>query len=463
MRKRLVLGSVTILLLAAAGVALALYLGGRRDVTTSSEQAYRAYHEALENERRFYSKEAKDGYARALSLDPQFAEAMLGLARLTEGDQGMALVKRAVREKPRLTEREQLHVDLQLTARLGQWDEHVKLARTLHEKYPDDVRGATMLARYEIEKGNAERAIQILTEVLAVEPNNAEIYNLIGYFYAYRGDYEKAIENLQKYRFMAPDQANPYDSLGEIQAYSGHYDEAIQNLNEALKRKPDFYHSSLTLGVAYMGKGEYARAIEALRKGAAEATENDVKRNHIREALRAAYVSGDVATARQLVAEYGAIPGEKHPEIARLVTDAVLDLMEGRPAPAEKGLREAQQKMKDAYSAELGDKWEEKYEDPSITVLLARALARQGKSDEAIALCEKLAAPVDVEAGFDKRHWVFAGRAMLAELVARKGDIDRAEKLLAENRKWNPSWAPARASEEVVAQLRREKVLEASK
>jgi hypothetical protein len=72
-----------------------------------------------------------------------------------------------------------------------------------------------------------------------------------------------------------------------------------------------------------------------------------------------------------------------------------------------------------------------------------------------------MAAPRKVE-DFAKRHWAFASRALLAELVARQGDLDRAEKLLAENRKWNPSWAPTRSSEQVVAQLRREKVLEAA-
>jgi hypothetical protein len=143
----------------------------------------------------------------------------------------------------------------------------------------------------------------------------------------------------------------------------------------------------------------------------------------------------------------------------------VVDLMEGRPAPAEKALREVQPKIKAAYAAETGGlgKWDEKMEDPGITYLLAQTLARQGKTDEAIALCERLSKPVDVEADFARRHWVFAARAMLAELVARKGDLDRAEALLAENRKWNPSWAPARSSEQAVQQLRREKVLEASK
>ena len=101
--------------------------------------------------------------------------------------------------------------------------------------------------------------LQIFGELLARDPNNADAYNQIGYYYGYRGDYDKAIENLKKYQFMAPDQANPYDSLGEIQAFSGHYDEAIENLNKALALKPDFFESYDHLGVAYEGKGDVRR------------------------------------------------------------------------------------------------------------------------------------------------------------------------------------------------------------
>src|SRR5262245_25769583 len=106
MRKRLVIASAGALLLLVVGAAAALFFGNRREVTTSSDAAYRVYREALENERRYYFKEAREGFAKALEIDPQFAEAMLGLARQTEGEQGLALVRRAAKERDRLTERE---------------------------------------------------------------------------------------------------------------------------------------------------------------------------------------------------------------------------------------------------------------------------------------------------------------------------------------------------------------------
>jgi tetratricopeptide (TPR) repeat protein len=466
MKKRLVIGSALGLLLVAMAAFAALYLGSRRDVTTASDEASRLFKEAVENERRFYFREAREGFAKALELDPQFAEAMLGLARMTEGDQGLALVLRAAKERDRLTERERLHVDLQLALRQGKLDDALKVAQKIHESHPDDIRAAMYLAHHEIQAGNTERAVQIFSDVLAVEPNNADAYNQIGYFYAYRGDYDKAIENLRKYQFMAPDQANPYDSLGEIQAYSGHYDEAIQNLNHALKLKPDFYESYRHLGVAFEGKGDYARAIASYRKAAQEALNDEMRRELLRNALRAAFTAGDAAAAREIVAQYRSLTGDTHPEVSRLGLDAVLDIMEGRPAQAESRLKEVLPKLREAYAK--GPESEKpadakSFYDAGWTYLMAQALIRQGRGNEALTYCQQLADPPQKWVNFDGRRWVYAGRAMLAELLARNGDLDRAEKLLAENRKWNPSWAPTRSSEQAVAQLRREKVLAASK
>ncbi len=462
MRKRLVAGAFGALLLIAVAAAAALYLGKRRDVTTSSEEANRIYQEALLNERRFYFREAREGFAKALELDPQFAEAMLGLARRTEGDQGLALVRRAAKERDRLTERERLHVDMQLAARERRMDDVLKIARAAHEKYPDDARAAIALASHELMDGNTEKAVQIWTDLLAVEPNNADAYNQLGYYYGYRGDYDKAIENLRKYQFMAPDQANPYDSLGEIQANSGHYDEAIENLTRALRLKPDFYESYRHLGVAYEGKGDSAKAIQAYRKGADEASSDEARRELYRSGVRAAFRAGDAATVRELLAKQEVLPKNKYAEIDAAAREAVLAMLDGKPAEAERVVLSLKPKL-EALLAKEENSAVKKFYDPAWSYLLARALAAEGKTKEAIPVLEEVANPPKAWVNFEERRIAYEGRALLAELLARQGDLDRAEKLLAENRKWNPSWAPTRASEQVVAQLRREKVLAAAK
>jgi hypothetical protein len=58
---------------------------------------------------------------------------------------------------------------------------------------------------------------------------------------------------------------------------------------------------------------------------------------------------------------------------------------------------------------------------------------------------------------------VYEARAQLAALLARRGELERAEKLLEENHRWNPSWAPTRPAEQTVAEVRRARVLASAK
>src|SRR5262245_45050302 len=75
---------ISLLLLGAtvlvAGTAGALLLRGHRDVTTSSEEAYRYYRLGLENEQKLYYKEAMAAWAEALRHDPHFVMAGIRLA-----------------------------------------------------------------------------------------------------------------------------------------------------------------------------------------------------------------------------------------------------------------------------------------------------------------------------------------------------------------------------------------------
>jgi len=466
-RRRWLLVVIGALILAGAGVAAALFVSSHRDVTTSSKAAYEAYKEAVANERRFYKKEARVGYARALELDPHFAMAMLGLSRVSgDDDQRMALIKRAAREESRLTEREQLIVRMELLMTEHKWDELVKVATEVKQKYPDDVRSAMVLAGQQLQRGETDKAIKIFQELLEVDPNNAEAYNQIGYYYGWRGDYEKSVEALERYKFISPDNANPFDSLGEVQAYSGRYNEAIENLNRALTIKPDFVDSYEHLGVAYEGMGEYTKAVDAYLKAASMVDQDDRRRGDHYSAMRAACENGDTVQVTEIQAKLVKIaPSPKYAEIHKAIADAAYEVCAGNPAAAMPRLALIEAKLK-----ELSDKepkgemmYEPKSQDSGLLMLKAKALEKQGRTDEAFEIWKKVAEPPNSYKAFPERRMIYEARAHMAEVLARRGDLDAAEKLIAENRKWNPSWAPTRSQEMTVAELRREKVLAAGK
>jgi len=387
--------------------------------------------------------------------------AMLRLAGLSNHDQAVSLIERASRLRGRLSERERMFVDMANAEIQRKPEERNRIARAIFEKYPDDVDAAMVMSGIEMGQGHAERALEIYNGLLAINPNNAGVYNQIGYYYAYRGDYDKAMESLKKYQFMAPDQANPYDSLGEVQAYSGRYDEAIANLNRALTLKPDFFDSLAHLGIAYEGKGDYGRAMEYCLKAAKVTSIEGRRSGYLGQALRVAYFAGDVPAARRITEEIEKLPKDKQDDLRGVVPGIALELMEGRPAEAERRLTDLRPKLEAMFEKNKSDPGYKPY-FPEWNLLMAAAKAKLGKNDEAIALCEGLINPPRPWEGFDARLWVYEGRAILAGLLARKGDLDRAEKLLAENHKWNPSWAPMRPFELVVEQARREKVMAAS-
>jgi tetratricopeptide (TPR) repeat protein len=461
-RSRRAIALIAVAFLLVAGGLAALYLTNRRELTTTSAAAYEAYREGVTNERRFYMKDAQVAYAKALELDPNFAMAMLRLARQSSKEQAVSLIDRAARLRGRLNDRERLYVDMAQAQMSGNLEARNKVAQAIRARYPEDVDAAMFLAENEMAKGNADRALQIFSELIAIDPNNAGVYNSIGYYYAWRGDYDKAMENLKKYQFMAPDQANPYDSLGEVQAFSGHYDEAIKNLNRALALKPDFFESYGHLGVAYEGMGDYPKAIENYLRGALECVIDGRRGDFLGQALRVAYRSGDKAAFRKVVQKVAELPRDKQYEMTKGYVEAATSLLDGQPAEAERRLKELRPKLDAAFGQEMkGSPYKPYF--PRWNTLMALAKIQQGKTDEAIALNEEIVNPPIPWGSFEGRRYVYEGRARLAELVARKGDLDRAEKLLAENHRWNPNWAPTKPAEEVVSQLRREKVLAATR
>jgi tetratricopeptide (TPR) repeat protein len=466
MTKRRAISLLGVTFLAVAGVAAALLLTNQREVTTSSDAAYRVYREAVANERAFYVKDARLGFAKALELDPDFVMAMLGLARLSEGagqkEQSLSLIHRAERLKNRVNERERLQIDLHLAALEKTAEERLKIAREILRRYPDDFRATTTVAMDEVKKGRMEEAVRLFTKLLEVDPNSADAYNQIGYYYGFRGDYEKAIENLKKYQFMAPDQANPHDSLGEIQAYSGHYDEAIANLNRALSIKPDFFPAYDHLGVAYEGKGDYEKAIESYLKAAENVPVEEGKFFYLAKALRATLEKGDVERATDIHARMEKLPKTEHSDLWMAVISTGQDLIQRRPADAERKLEELKPRIVESIMKQKRPPGYKPYE-AGWNHLMALAKAALGKESEAIPLYEEMANPPNGWSNFEDRRNVYEGRAELAALLAKRGELERAEKLLEENKRWNPSWSPTRPAETTVAEVRRARVLASAK
>ena len=265
-------GAAAAILVVVAGSATGYYVSTRREVTTSSGEAYEAYRKGRENEEKLYYRDASAAYADALSKDPGFVMAMIRLATLSQEkdpSRAKSLLQSASCFRDSISARERLLLDIYQRTLV---DKDRAGAERLTEEYirsfPKSPEGYLLRANQLGKKGQVKEAAEVFGKLLALNPNYAVAYNNIGYYWIAQGDYAKAEDNLKRYRFLAPDQANPFDSLGELYANTGRYEEAEENLRRALEIKPDFFPAIGHLGTVAVGKGDFAGAAALYRKAA---------------------------------------------------------------------------------------------------------------------------------------------------------------------------------------------------
>jgi tetratricopeptide (TPR) repeat protein len=262
----------TVLVVVGAGTAVAVLARSGRDVTTTSDEAYRFYQKGLEEDRRLYRKDALASYAKALELDPHFTMATLRLAVNISGrdrERARSLVQCAARNPGRINEREKLFLAL-VEADVLERD-HAKssgLVREYVKRFPDDPEGYFRLAGVLMREGKTEEMLATYERLLSLDPNQASAYNALGYHFIGRRDFVKGEDYLKRYRFLAPDQANPFDSLGELYANTGRYEEAEEHLRKALEIKPDFHQAIGHLGTLEVGRGNAEAAAGYFRRAA---------------------------------------------------------------------------------------------------------------------------------------------------------------------------------------------------
>lgn len=449
--------------LAAAGTAAAYLLRQSRDVTTTSERAWRLYHEGVENDLKMYEREAMSSYAEALRYDPHFAMAILRLAekmRARDPDRAKSLLASAARERDSLNPREQLLLSI-YEERWGPRD--MKRIESLIDEYvrrfPKDPEGYRMRADLLASTGRTQEAIAEYERLVAVNPNYAIAYNAMGYYWASKGDYARAEDYLKRYRFLAPSDANPYDSLGELWAHTGRYDEAEEVLKKALAIKGDFFASFGHLGTVALGRGDYAQAAEWFRKAANETDQTETRYNF---RLYAAVMLVDAGRADEAVREMDAEAGE----VALLP-----DSLEARRVRGQVALRRAALLGRLGRTAEadkilagidLGVFRDEKDPernasiDKDVKLIRGIIASGAGRDSEAVALLRDSLDRKD-DKGLGATEYFpaqYFERMTLARSLGRLGKTDEASEALAPILKQNPRFAPAL---EMLARIRGEK------
>jgi tetratricopeptide (TPR) repeat protein len=240
----------------------------RKKVTTSSDEAYRAYLDAEELRHKLYTKEALHEYERAVEFDPDFAMATARMAWLYyefgRKDEYLLAREKVFTLLDDIKDIEKIQIQIGFAEADGNWGEAEKYISMLMEKFPESLEAHNKLAHRLWSRNEIDSSITEFWKVLDIDPGNALAYNMLGYLYYFRGEYDKALEYINKYSTIARDQANPHDSHGEILLWLGRYDEALTQFQIADSIKPDLFFVIGHMGQVYWAKGMFRDAIGAL-------------------------------------------------------------------------------------------------------------------------------------------------------------------------------------------------------
>jgi Flp pilus assembly protein TadD len=81
-----------------------------------------------------------------------------------------------------------------------------------------------------------------------------------------RGNEERALEDLQQVVALSPSLSVPHNNLGILYKRKGFLDEAIAEYREAIRLKPDYAEAYNNLGIAYREKGLFGEAEQVYLK-----------------------------------------------------------------------------------------------------------------------------------------------------------------------------------------------------
>ena len=171
----------------------------------------------------------------------------------------------------------------QLQGKIGQGEKVFARALRL---FPKDDRLLYEFGLFLDQQGHPDRAMQVMQQVIALQPENASALNYIGYTWADQKKHlDQALEYIQRAVRLKPKNGYIRDSLGWVYYRLGRLDEARRELEEANRLAPDDPAILDHLGDVYLESGRKDKALATYQK-ALSLAKDDQEKKRLQEKIR---------------------------------------------------------------------------------------------------------------------------------------------------------------------------------
>jgi tetratricopeptide (TPR) repeat protein len=148
----------------------------------------------------------------------------------------------------------------------GELRQGMEILEDLLRVEPENVNVLYNLGMCYSETGSIDRSIEILEKCVRLAPAHANALTALGFSYSHKGEQEKALAKLTAALDLNPDNFFALKNYGAVLAKLGKFDEAIASLEKANRLIPDSPEILYGLGLAHKEKGEVKAADELFKK-----------------------------------------------------------------------------------------------------------------------------------------------------------------------------------------------------
>jgi tetratricopeptide (TPR) repeat protein len=121
-------------------------------------------------------------------------------------------------------------------------------------------------ARQCLRSGEGERAIDLLRQAVAADPDRPELHEALAAAYFRGGEYEKAIEHFQSVSRLNPREMRTDINLGAVYNRMGRFNDAVASLRRGIQRDRKCSDGYYNIGMAYRGLNQLSMAVSAYRE-----------------------------------------------------------------------------------------------------------------------------------------------------------------------------------------------------